>query len=279
MNSPLLSVSACLVVYNEEAVIGRCLESLRGAVSEIILVHDGPCSDRTLEIAKTFGAKIFERHHIGEAEQHRVFTFEQATGEWCLYIDADEYLSEELRAAIPALTSSTEVDGYEVIWPFWDGTHEITTNWPYRPVLFRRSTMTFFGLPHEPMRSTGKVVRVPLTIKHRPTYNNFTFTRFRTKWLKWAKIQAEDSLKLYTSFPRFHLPDQEDWSPRFRFARDHAYLFPLFGLYAGLQTLRGGAYRAGYPGFRQALMWGGYTAAVYYYIWQLQHTGKKKRRA
>lgn len=45
------SISACLVVRNEEAVIERCLESLAGVVDEIVLVHDGECEDRTLEIA------------------------------------------------------------------------------------------------------------------------------------------------------------------------------------------------------------------------------------
>jgi hypothetical protein len=52
------SVSACLVLRNEEAVVERCLRSLEGVVEEIVLVHDGECEDRTLEIAERHGCQI-----------------------------------------------------------------------------------------------------------------------------------------------------------------------------------------------------------------------------
>ena len=42
------TISACLVVHNEEKLIGRCLESIKNLVDEIIVVHDGPCQDKTL---------------------------------------------------------------------------------------------------------------------------------------------------------------------------------------------------------------------------------------
>ena len=51
-------ISANVVVYNEERNIKRCLDSVRDAVDEIILVNSGPCTDRTLEIAKRYTKNI-----------------------------------------------------------------------------------------------------------------------------------------------------------------------------------------------------------------------------
>src|SRR5947209_4203128 len=66
---PMPSISACLVVHDEEKLIERCLASLDGVVDEIVLVHDGPCTDRTLDIARGYGARVFERPRHGEAER------------------------------------------------------------------------------------------------------------------------------------------------------------------------------------------------------------------
>ena len=80
-------ISACLVIANEAAVLERCLSSLQGVTDEIVLVHDGPCVDESLDIASRFGAKVFVANKIGEAEPHRPFSYEQATGEWVLQIE------------------------------------------------------------------------------------------------------------------------------------------------------------------------------------------------
>lgn len=64
----LTKISACLVVRNEEKVIERCLNSLKGAVDEILIVHDGECGDNTLKIAKKFNADIFIRPMAGVME-------------------------------------------------------------------------------------------------------------------------------------------------------------------------------------------------------------------
>ena len=48
MQNDRQTISACLVVYNEEKVIRQCLDSIKGFVDEIILVHDGQCTDKTL---------------------------------------------------------------------------------------------------------------------------------------------------------------------------------------------------------------------------------------
>jgi glycosyltransferase involved in cell wall biosynthesis len=101
-----VSISACLVVRNEEAVVERCLRSLVGVVDEVVCVHDGQCDDRTLEIAARHGARVYVRPLVGHAEAATVFAFEHARGDWILSIDADEFLSDPLRNNMRALVSA-----------------------------------------------------------------------------------------------------------------------------------------------------------------------------
>ena len=113
-------ISACLVVHNEEKVIKRCLESLKGTVDEIIIVHDGKCKDESLIIARKYKARVFIRDFIGEAEYHRPFAFKKARGDWILHIDADESLNMKIKNAIPALVKSNKCDAYVFAWPYPD---------------------------------------------------------------------------------------------------------------------------------------------------------------
>jgi len=257
------TITACLVVYNEEAVIEQCLQSLQGVVEEILVAHDGECTDKTLDIAKKYGAKTFVLPHVGMCEPHRVFLLEKASCEWVLFIDADEFLSEALKKALPKLVEG-KADGYEVIWPLWDGEKHITENGPYRPILFRRSQLYYLGFPHEPYHSYGTIEKVPYILEHRPKYNNFTFAKFRTKWVKWAKIQAQESLKPFSEIPRYNYPEK-DWPRKMRLGRDFSFLFPFAWLITFYYSLRSGNWKQGSVGWKVAFMNASYFAMVYYF--------------
>jgi glycosyltransferase involved in cell wall biosynthesis len=106
-------LSVVLITHNEESNLGRTLESVkpleRGGQGEIIVVDSGS-TDRTLEIAKLFGAKIFVEPWKGYAGQKNS-AIEKATGDWILSLDADEELSGELQEAITnTLESVARVD-------------------------------------------------------------------------------------------------------------------------------------------------------------------------
>src|ERR1035437_9635147 len=123
-------ISAILIVYNEEKLIERCLKSLEGAVDEIIVIHDGECKDNTLSIAGRFTDKIFIEPHKGVAELHEIRGLDYASYSWILKIDADEFLSEELRTNLRVLISDENADAYAFIWPIWNGTSYITRDVP-----------------------------------------------------------------------------------------------------------------------------------------------------
>jgi glycosyltransferase involved in cell wall biosynthesis len=83
------AISACLIVRNEEKLLAKCLNSIRDYVDEIIVVDTGS-SDRTVEIAESFGARIYHHPWEDHFSKHRNQSFSYAKNEWIFYIDADE---------------------------------------------------------------------------------------------------------------------------------------------------------------------------------------------
>lgn len=214
--SPTGTVSACLVVRNEEAVIERCLQSLDGVVDEVVLVHDGECEDGTLQIAERHGCRIFVRPLVGHAEASTVFAFEQARGEWILSLDADEFLGEPLARGLRELIADPQVNGYELLWRMWDGERYITEQGPHKLALFRRRSVHLLGTIHGIEIVDPPVRRVELQLEHRPRYNNFALRTVLTKWRRWARINAREFVRPLAEVPRFNWQGPTDWPPRRR---------------------------------------------------------------
>ena len=95
---PLLSVA--IVTCDEERNLPRTLASV--SFADEIIVVDSLSKDRTVEIARSFGAKVFVREWPGFAAQKN-FAIAQCTGDWILSLDADEELSPKLRTQMRLL--------------------------------------------------------------------------------------------------------------------------------------------------------------------------------
>jgi GT2 family glycosyltransferase/Flp pilus assembly protein TadD len=97
------SLSICMIVKNEEKHLVRCLKSVRDVVDEMIIVDTGS-TDKTVNIAKIFGAKIYEFPWTGDFAAARNESLKYATGDWTLILDADEVIAErdfdELKTSI-----------------------------------------------------------------------------------------------------------------------------------------------------------------------------------
>ena len=100
-----MEISAVIMTLNEERNIGRCLESLKGLADEILVV-DSFSTDRTEEICLEHGARFMQHVFEGYREQ-RTYTISQARHDWVLILDADEALSEELKASILKVKNDT----------------------------------------------------------------------------------------------------------------------------------------------------------------------------
>lgn len=238
-------ISACLVVYNEEKLISRCLDSLQGVVDEIIVIHDGACQDQTLEIAKKYGARIYVETHVGGAEEHRPLSFRLAKNNWILQIDADEYLSPELRDNLSELVSAQNINAYELLWPLWNKGKEIKSSWPHKRCLFRKDKISFLGVLQFVPEVAGTVKKVNYKLEHRPEYNNYSFSSFIKKQLPWARLHASYYLQDFSQIKKYNY-QTNDWPILIRLRRKiPLLLIPVDFLVTYLKNILSGAYRAG----------------------------------
>ena len=106
------TLSVCLIVRDEEQHIRGCLESVRGVADELIVVDTGS-RDRTVEIVREFDAQVFYFDWCDDFSAARNASISHATGDWILWIDADERLSP---ASIPELKRLLKVEERPVIY-------------------------------------------------------------------------------------------------------------------------------------------------------------------
>jgi len=92
-NAP--TISLCMMVKNEEEHLPRCLDSLKDVVDEIIVVDTGS-TDRTVEIAESYGARVYHHPWENDFSKHRNQSISYASRDWILIMDADEeFFSED----------------------------------------------------------------------------------------------------------------------------------------------------------------------------------------
>jgi glycosyltransferase involved in cell wall biosynthesis len=110
-----VKISVCLITLNEEANLPRTLESVmplvRDGQSEIIVVDSGS-TDRTVEIAKSFGAHVFIEPWKGFAAQKNS-AMEKGSGDWVLQLDADETLEPGLAGELYAAVHGRIADDFK----------------------------------------------------------------------------------------------------------------------------------------------------------------------
>ena len=108
-------LSVVIITYNEEANIERTLKSVMPLISEgmgEIIVVDSGSTDRTVEIAKSYGAKVFVEDWKGFAAQKNS-AIAKATGNWILSLDADEELDQEFVDFLTGTSRPSKIGGRE----------------------------------------------------------------------------------------------------------------------------------------------------------------------
>ena len=88
------SVSLCMIVKNEKDHLARCLRSVKPVVDEIILVDTGS-NDETKDIARLFGAQVYDFSWVDDFSKARNFSLSKASGDWIFVLDADETISDK----------------------------------------------------------------------------------------------------------------------------------------------------------------------------------------
>jgi glycosyltransferase involved in cell wall biosynthesis len=107
-----LPVSVALISYNEEDNIGRTLESIADIAGEIIVVDSGS-TDRTVEIAQGYGAKVFIEEWKGHTGQKNS-ALGKCSLEWMLFLDCDEVPTHELQLAISQAVNNNNGKAFSI---------------------------------------------------------------------------------------------------------------------------------------------------------------------
>ncbi len=104
-----MRIALCMIVRDEEAMLPGCLASVQSVVDEIVVVDTGS-SDRTIEIARTAGAKVVELPWQDDFSAPRNCSIEQTDADWILMLDADERLTAGARSKLRAVAESADFD-------------------------------------------------------------------------------------------------------------------------------------------------------------------------
>lgn len=151
-------LTAILIAYNEERDLPRALRSLEGVADETVVVDSGS-SDRTCEIARDFGARVYSRKLDSFAAQKN-YAASLASHDWILCIDCDQELSPELRESMLAWKQHNPREGsYQILQlsSYLGGWIRHSGWYPeYRTLLFRRDQAKFVGALHERVEAEGE---------------------------------------------------------------------------------------------------------------------------
>ncbi len=167
----MITISACMIVKNEEAVLAGCLNSLKGIADEIIIVDTGS-TDRTKEIAANYTDKIYDFVWVDDFAAARNFAFSKATMEYVYSPDADEVLEETDRKKFLQLKQVLlpEIEIVEMIY-----VNPENRNMAYnftkepRPKLFKRlREFRWIDPIHETVALDPVVYSSDIEIQHRP---------------------------------------------------------------------------------------------------------------
>lgn len=167
-----LTLSLCMIVKDEEEMLPACLEPLRGVVDEMIVVDTGS-TDRTVEIAESFGARVVHFPWNGSFSDARNASIEAASGDWLMYLDADEHMEATDARLLRGLLGRTWREGFYLVETNYTGGSEAgsaVTHMALR-IWRNRSQYRFSGRIHEQKTHTM------------PTYlpERFQTTRIRVR--------------------------------------------------------------------------------------------------
>ena len=243
------SLSVVVITYNEERKLRRCLDPVTWA--EDIVVVDSFSTDGTVEIAKGYTDRVFQRAWSGFADQ-RNFGMEQARGDWILFLDADEFVTGDLEKRIRSLLrNGGDYDAYKIHrlehflgFPIRHG----TLNPSYQPRLMRRGKGYWTGGAHAHIEVNG---RGEPGLIHEDLFHDShnTLSDFIVRINQYTTVDAEERILAGQRVGRLRL------------------VFSPLGMAWKCYVVKKG-YRDGFPGLLFSLCMGIYSFLRLVKVWQ-----------
>lgn len=201
--APRPTISLIVITRDEEQLIGQCLAS--AAFCDELIVVDSNSTDRTVEIAMSLGATVFDQAFTDYVRQKQI-ALDHATSEWVLLLDADEQATHDLGDEIVRTISAPgAADGYRIQRVLYHLGHYYTRPiYRDRPVrLFRRDRGRLGGVdPHDKVIVNGRVERLASPILHF-SYRDIadhvaTINRFSTRGAAAMEPSAFAAVQMFT---------------------------------------------------------------------------------
>jgi len=191
-----IKLSIALATYNEENNIERCLKPLAKWADEIVVV-DGTSSDKTVELAKKYGAKIIITDNKPIFHINKQMTIDECKGDWILQLDADEVVTDELKKEIDGIiVSKNSCSAY------WITRRNLFLGrWLKKSGQFPDPVIRLFkkGKAHLPCKSVheqmvvdGKIGTLRNPMDH---YSSPTFSEYLKRSNRYTSLTAQEMLK------------------------------------------------------------------------------------
>ncbi len=256
MKTPL-PLSVALITYNEEKNLPTTLGAIKDIASEIIVV-DSYSTDKTVEIAKKYGAKVFIEDWKGFRDQKNS-ALKKCSKDWILFLDADEVVSKELKEEIIDVIENPKADGYFLNRKTYYAGKFLEHTWQpdYVLRLVKKSSNPRWegGNIHEYLKIDGKTAKLKGYLYH---YTYKDLKDHYEKSLKYAKISAEEMYKKGKKFHYYNLILNPSW------AFFKQYFFKL-GFLDGIR------------GLSVAMSYFFSTFLKYLFLWELNEKDKNTR--
>ena len=164
----MLSISVCMIVKDEEAVLERCLTCVKQFADEIIVVDTGS-SDRTKEIAYSFTKQVFDYPWIDDFAAARNEAFSKASCEYVMWLDADDVILDEDIAKLKRLKQQGDrsVDIFLCKYDTgFDEQGDVVFSYYRERIIKNDSLHRWEGAVHETIALQGKLSYLDIAIRH-----------------------------------------------------------------------------------------------------------------
>lgn len=163
-----MEISLCMIVKNEEELLERCLECVSSFIDEIILVDTGS-TDKTKEIAKDFGALIYDFEWCNDFAKARNYAFSKATKDYIMWLDADDYITKDNIEKIVLLKSTLtpNIDSVSMHYSLRrDEYGNTVTSLRRNRIVKREKNFKWIGRIHEYLDISGNILPADIYIYH-----------------------------------------------------------------------------------------------------------------
>lgn len=162
------TISACMIVKDEEKFLPQCLDSIKDVVDEIVIVDTGS-TDRTVEIAESYGAKVYFHPWENDFSKARNQSLQYPTKDWVFIIDADEELDRDSIANLKRAVTTKDHDLITIDVLNTSRNYKNSRTYLASIRLFRREKeYRYSGIVHNQLNlpSDARALRASVTIIH-----------------------------------------------------------------------------------------------------------------